>query len=225
MKSENRMAWTMSPAKKDRAQIGQNKAEASSLAFSSDEETLDIELATRAAKGDKGAFERLIWRWWDRIRGYCASFVAFDEELSEEAVQESLIRIYKALPKWRKESLLGGYIYGICRTSCADVMRVNARHHARNLSVEEFDSLSMESPHGLGEEDMLRKEASQMLELALKMLEPEDRSMLYLHEVDGMGLSELGRMYNLPIGTVKSRLFRARDKMSAMLKEMGYELS
>ena len=91
--------------------------------------------------------------------------------------------------------------------------------------MEEFDSLSMESPHGLGEEDMLRKEASQMLELALKMLEPEDRSMLYLHEVDGMGLSELGRMYNLPIGTVKSRLFRARDKMSAMLKEMGYELS
>ncbi|HNV18891.1 MAG TPA: sigma-70 family RNA polymerase sigma factor [Rectinema sp.] len=224
MKSDNRMAWTMSPAKKDRAQIGQNKAEASSLAFSSDEETLDIELATRAAKGDKGAFERLIWRWWDRIRGYCASFVAFDEELSEEAVQESLIRIYKALPKWRKESSLGGYIYGICRTSCADVLRVNARNHARNFSVEEFESLFIENPHGLVEEDMLRKEASQMLELVMKKLEPEDRSMLYLHEVEGIELSELGSMYNLPLGTVKSRLFRARAKLSEMLKEMGYEL-
>ncbi|HPG95888.1 MAG TPA: RNA polymerase sigma factor, partial [Rectinema sp.] len=147
-----------------------------------------------------------------------------DEELSEEAVQESLIRIYKALPKWRKESSLGSYIYGICRTSCADVLRVNARNHARNFSVEEFESLFIENPHGLVEEDMLRKEASQMLELVMKKLEPEDRSMLYLHEVEGIELSELGSMYNLPLGTVKSRLFRARAKLSEMLKEMGYEL-
>jgi len=128
------------------------------------------------------------------------------------------------LPKWRKESSLGGYIYGICRTSCADVLRVNARNHARNFSVEEFESLFIENPHGLVEEDMLRKEASQMLELVMKKLEPEDRSMLYLHEVEGIELSELGSMYNLPLGTVKSRLFRARAKLSEMLKEMGYEL-
>jgi len=58
----------------------------------------------------------------------------------------------------------------------------------------------------------------------MQRLDPEDRSMLYLHEVEGKGLAELGAMYNLPVGTVKSRLFRVRDKLSVMLKEMGYEL-
>jgi len=188
------------------------------------DEPLDLELAAHASKGDKGAFERLMWRWWDRIRGYCASFVGFDPELAEEAAQESLIRIYKALPRWRRESPLGGYLYGICRTTSADVMRSHARHHSRSVQVEEFDSLGFESPHEAAEVNVLRQEASQMLAQAMRQLEPEDRAMLYLHEVEDKGLSELSAMYGMPVGTIKSRLFRARDKLSVLLREMGYEL-
>jgi len=63
-----------------------------------------------------------------------------------------------------------------------------------------------------------------MLAIAMQELDPTDRSMLYLHEVEGKGLSELGTMYDLPLGTVKSRLFRARDRLGVLLREMGYEL-
>ena len=189
------------------------------------DDPLDLELAAEAATGDKGAFERLMWRWWDRVRGYCSSFVAFDPELAEEAAQESLIRIYKALPKWRRESPLGGYLYGICRTTSADVMRTHARHHSRNVQVEEFETLSLESPHSTGEADVLREEAGKMLAAAMEKLEPTDRSMLYLHEVEDVGVAELGEMYKLPLGTVKSRLFRARERLGVLLREMGYELS
>ena len=63
-----------------------------------------------------------------------------------------------------------------------------------------------------------------MLAVAMQKLEPEDRAMLYLHEVEDKGLAELGEMYGLPLGTVKSRLFRARDKLGTLLREMGYEL-
>jgi RNA polymerase sigma-70 factor (ECF subfamily) len=106
----------------------------------------------------------------------------------------------------------------------ADVMRTHARHHSRNVAVEEFDSFALESPHETGESEVLRREASKMLEKAMQELEPEDRAMLYLHEVENKGLSELSVLYKMPVGTIKSRLFRARDKLSIMLKEMGYEL-
>lgn len=225
MKSNELLVRAMSTEKKESGSLRpQDSVDASQASLSAGDDPVDLSLAERAAKGDKGAFERLIWRWWDRIRGYCASFVAFDPELAEEAAQESLIRIYKALPRWRKESPLGGYLYGICRAASLDVIRTRARQNARSISVENFDSLSLESPHATGEANVLREEAHQMLAKAMQRLDPEDRSMLYLHEVEGKGLAELGAMYNLPVGTVKSRLFRVRDKLSVMLKEMGYEL-
>ncbi len=213
----------MSQGKKDNGRLDPSLHEGARLSAAADE-PLDLELAANASKGDKGAFERLMWRWWDRLRGYCASFVGFDPELAEEAAQESLIRIYKALPRWRRESPLGGYLYGICRTTSSDVMRSHARHHSRNVQVEEFDTLGFESHHEAGEVNALRQEASQMLAQAMSQLEPEDRAMLYLHEVEDKGLSELSSMYGMPVGTIKSRLFRARDKMSVLLREMGYEL-
>lgn len=214
---------SMSQDKKDAGRLDP-AARGDSPQSSAADEPLDLELAASASKGDKGAFERLMWRWWDRIRGYCASFVGFDAELAEEAAQESLIRIYKALPRWRRESALGGYLYGICRTTSADVMRSHARHHSRSVQVEEFDSFGFESPHGDGEANALRQEASRMLAEAMRQLEPEDRAMVYLHEVEDRGLSELSAMYGMPVGTIKSRLFRARERLSVLLREMGYEL-
>jgi len=224
MISDEILVRAMSAEKKNTGRLTPAVPEVSGAVVAADD-ALDLELAAKASRGDKGAFERLMWRWWDRIRGYCASFVAFDPELAEEAAQESLIRIYKALPRWRRESPLGGYLYGICRTTSADIMRIHARHHARNVQVDEFESFSLESPHATGETNVLREEANHMLAVAMEKIEPIDRSMLYLHEVEGKGLSELGAMYDLPVGTVKSRLFRARDRLGVLLKEMGYELS
>ncbi len=221
---DNLAVWRMSQEKKDNGRLDPVARDGGKQSVSADE-PLDLELAAHASKGDKGAFERLMWRWWDRIRGYCASFVGFDPELAEEAAQESLIRIYKALPRWRRESPLGGYLYGICRTTSADVMRAHARHHSRSIQVEEFDTLGFETHHAAGEANVLHQEASRMLAQAMQQLEPEDRAMLYLHEVEDKGLSELSAMYGMPVGTIKSRLFRARDKLSVLLREMGYELN
>jgi len=225
MISDEVLERAMSAGKKESGRLTPATPKGASDPTAAGDDPFDLELAAEASRGDKGAFERLMWRWWDRIRGYCAAFVAFDPELAEEAAQESLIRIYKALPRWRRDSPLGGYLYGICRTASADVMRTNARHHAHSVQVGEFEAFSLESPHATGEADVLREEANRMLSAAMQELEPVDRSMLYLHEVEGKGLSELGKMYNLPLGTVKSRLFRARDKLGSLLKEMGYELS
>ncbi len=219
------MARTMSAGKRafGRPIAGNISSVPEAQAVSGDD-PYDLQLAAEAGKGDKGAFERLMWRWWDRIRGYCASFVAFDPDMAEEAAQESLIRIYKALPRWRKESPLGGYIYGICRTASNDVIRRCARHHARTAQVEEIEALPVQSPHQTGEMKVMQDEAKVMLGRAMEQLEPDDRAMLYLHEVEGKGLAELGSLFGLPIGTVKSRLSRTRDKLGALLKEMGYEL-
>jgi len=224
MISDEVLERAMSAGKKESGRLTPAIPKGASDSTAAGDDPFDLELAAEASRGDKGAFERLMWRWWDRIRGYCAAFVAFDPELAEEAAQESLIRIYKALPRWRRESPLGAYLYGICRTASADVIRTRARHRAHNVQVEELESLSLESPQGTGEANVLREEAGRMLAIAMQELDPTDRSMLYLHEVEGKGLSELGTMYDLPLGTVKSRLFRARDRLGVLLREMGYEL-
>jgi len=154
----------------------------------------------------------------------CATFVGYNEELVEEAAQESLIRIYKALPRWHKENPLGAYLYGICRIACADVMRSSLRHGSRHVQIDEFESFAPESTQPSSEEQVLRQEASQVLARAMAKLDPDDRAMVYLHEVEDVSIAELSAMYKLSSGTVKSRLFRARDKLRTLVKEMGYEL-
>jgi RNA polymerase sigma-70 factor (ECF subfamily) len=104
-------------------------------------------------------------------------------------------------------------------------VRSAARHRAHTVQVEAFDSFPLESHHPTGEGKLLQEEARRKLTAAMRELDPEDRAMLYLHEVEDKGLSELSSMYGMPVGTIKSRLFRARDKLSALLREMGYELS
>ncbi len=223
MISDEILVQAMSTGKKESGRLSSTSTQEASASGVAGDDPFDLELAAEASRGDKGAFERLMWRWWDRIRGYCAAFVAFDPDLAEEAAQESLIRIYKALPRWRRDGSLGAYLYGICRMASVDVVRRLARHHAHSIQVEAFESLSLESPHTTGEAHVLKEEASRMLAVAMEKLDPEDRAMLYLHEVEGKGLAELGAMYNLPLGTVKSRLFRAREKLGALLREIGYE--
>ncbi|MCX7774479.1 MAG: sigma-70 family RNA polymerase sigma factor [Rectinemataceae bacterium] len=183
----------------------------------------DARLAEAAAHGDKGAFERLAWRWWDRIRGYCSAFVSFDPDLAEEAAQESLIRLYKALPGWKRKSPLGGYIYGICRTASNDVLRKAARHGVRTSQIEDFQLAAIESHHAAGEDALYREHAKQAVTRAMSELPPDDRAMIYLHLVEDKPLSEIAALYKVPVGTVKSRLFRLKEKLGQRLKEMGYE--
>jgi RNA polymerase sigma-70 factor, ECF subfamily len=185
-------------------------------------ESCDDELAALAAKGDRGAFESLAWRWWDRLRGFCAALSAFDAELADDSAQDALIRLHKALPRWRKSGSFGAFAYGVCKNAVADASRRRARRNAKQFSLDSEPSFEIADTRATPEEDALRAELRAELASALSTLDLTDRALVYLHESEGTSVKDLAEMFRLPEGTVKSRLFRARKALASALKEAGY---
>ncbi len=192
------------------------------------------ELVKAASAGDRAAFEILARRWWARIGKFCAASVGFDERLADEAAQDALLGLYRALPRFRRKASLATFVYRICRNASIDIIRRNARHRARVVPLpdgadETGDALNV---HGGGigsalcfpgpEDEFLRKEADMELGLALSRLKSDERALVYLREAEGLGIGELAAIFGLPEGTVKSRLSRIRAKLAEMLKEESH---
>lgn len=197
----------------------------SPLSFEAQEslgETSDSALADAAAGGDRGAFERLGYRYWDRIRGFCSVISGFDENIADEASQDALVRLHSALPKWRKTGSLSAFIYGLCRHAVADAARRRARHLRRTVSLDETESLPSDNVRATPDHSLLQNELESALAEAMRSLDPDDRALLYLHEAEAASIRELSQGFGIPEGTVKSRLHRARGKLADLMREKGY---
>ncbi len=178
----------------------------------------DQALASGAGSGDRVAFEALCIRWWDRIRGFCASMCAFDPDISAEAAQESLLRLYTAAGRYRGDAAFGTFLYRLCRNATVDVVRRRKRER-RHLSPLPGDG---ESPVDPGPDPGRFLERSCEVEALRKLLgelAPEDRAMLYLRDVEDVPVAGLARIFGIPEGTVKSRLSRCRSRLAASFKE------
>ncbi|HTX72522.1 MAG TPA: sigma-70 family RNA polymerase sigma factor [Rectinemataceae bacterium] len=182
----------------------------------------DARLAAQAASGDRRAFELLATRWWERMLRYAAAAVAGDAQLAEEAAQDALMRLHRALPRFRGDSAFGTFLYRICRNAAIDALRSQARRRRHYAALSEEEEARLPSAHRGPEESLLRHDEGRALRKALDRLRPDERSLIFLKEAEGMGMDELVRVFGLPEGTVKSRLFRARAKLRTMLEEDGY---
>ena len=185
-------------------------------------ETSDTELADAAAGGDRGAFERLGYRYWDRIRGFCSAMSGFDDTIADEASQDALVRLHSALPRWRKTGSLSAFIYGLCRHAVADAVRRRARHSKRTISLEEAEPLLSKDSRAAPDQSLLQNELESALVEAMHSLDPDDRALLYLHEAEAVSIRELSLGFGIPEGTVKSRLHRVRGKLADLMREKGY---
>ena len=186
------------------------------------EEPSDDELAVKAGQGDRGAFERLAWRWWDRIRGFCSALAGFDPEIAQDAAQETLIQLHRSISRWGKAGSFGSFLYGICKNVTKGMIRSRARTRRRQVSLQDGLSLEPEDPIGTTEEAVIKRDLQRQLAIAMRSLEIEDRELIYLHEAEGMAVKELAAMMGLPEGTIKSRLFRIRKKLATIFEEAGY---
>jgi len=187
------------------------------------EEPSDDELAAKAGQGDRGAFERLAWRWWDRIRGFCSALAGFDPEIAQDAAQETLIQLHRSISKWEKAGSFGSFLYGICKNVTKGVIRSRARTRNRQVSLHDGLSYEPEDPIGTAEDVAIKRDLQRQLAIAMRSLEIEDRELIYLHEAEGMAVKELAAMMGLPEGTIKSRLFRIRKKLATIFEEAGYD--
>lgn len=179
-------------------------------------------LAGRAASGDTGAFDALVTLFQSRVFAVAYRMLG-DRAEAEDLSQEVFVALYHALPTFRGESRLSTWIYRITRNRCLNRMKFLKRRHignhadiddpvvARGINDPATDARGPRDP----DKKLERKELSALLERHLMALPEEQRSLVILRDLEDLSYEEIADITGLPLGTVKSRLHRARTELCA----------
>jgi len=178
----------------------------------------DVTLARACCRGDQEAFEQLVRIYQQRIFNLTLRMLA-DREEAEDAAQETFVRAYAGLGKWREKGPFASWLCQIAVNVCRELARRRARRGNVILSPpEEMEEAGFGGP-GVGQQlpstaprvDSLEKEeAKRYVHEALSSLPEHYRATLVLFELEGFSYEEIAAMTGAPVGTVRSRLNRAR---------------
>ncbi|MGE5415955.1 MAG: RNA polymerase sigma factor [Acidobacteriota bacterium] len=168
----------------------------------------DMITAERIIDRDTLAFEAFVDAHKTRVFNYCLGFVG-DHHIAEELAQEVFLKVYRNITSydWKKASL-ATWMYRIARNTCLNHVRDNSHQHSENI-----DSYSMAAAvHSQTELDNRI-----MLFQAFARLAPAERDLVILKDYLGLGYRDVGRILDMPVGTVKSRLHAIRAKLRLIL--------
>jgi RNA polymerase sigma-70 factor (ECF subfamily) len=158
--------------------------------------------------GDERAFRKLYRRHTPRLLGFISNLLSRDNEENEDIVQETWIRACEQLGRFEWRSAFSTWLLGIG----LNIVRDNLRRHSRSRDVAE--SVSLDPPSR-----KVDNETRIDLERAIQMLPDGDRLVLVLHDVEGLTHQEIAEKLDIPIGTTKSQLFRARKMIRQWFTE------
>lgn len=187
------------------------------------EKTLDAELVNQAKQGKMKAFELLVNRYQQKVANVIAKFVKDRHEIQDVA-QEVFIKVYRALPNFRGESSFYTWIYRIAvNTSKNHLVSKSRRIQNAPVEFEEAENFSSNEDHrNLDTPDAVyaRGELEQTMSKAISTLPEDLKTAIVLREVDGMSYEEIAEKMDCPIGTVRSRIFRARDAIDQAMRPL-----
>ncbi len=184
-------------------------------------------LVERTVAGDQAAFELLVIKYQRRVERLIGRMVR-DVDLVEDIAQETFIRAYRALPKFRGESQFYTWLYRIA-VNTAKKFLLELKHDPTvsqtslqgNAEEDEtFQPKSEPSSDETPESVLAAKEIGRAVNAALDALPDDLRQAITLREMDGLSYEDIAEVMNCPIGTVRSRIFRAREAISARIKPM-----
>jgi RNA polymerase sigma-70 factor (ECF subfamily) len=184
-------------------------------------ESTDKELVKRVQKGDKGAFDLLVLKYEHKIVNLVMRYVR-DPETALDISQEAFIKAYRALPRFRGDSAFYTWLYRIAVNTAKNHLAAQRRRPADiELDLQDPDQYGLHAK--LKETDTpeavaLSDELQEILERAIQALPDDLRTAIVLRELDGMSYEEIAQTMDCPVGTVRSRIFRARD---AIGKKVG----
>ncbi len=181
----------------------------------------DLKLVKRVQKGDKGAFDLLVLKYQHKIVNLVMRYVR-DPELSLDIAQEAFIKAYRALPRFRGDSAFYTWMYRIAVNTAKNHLAAQ-RRRPKDVELDLQDPEQYELHAKLKETDTpegvtLSNELREMVEKAIAALPEDLRTAIVLRELDGMSYEEIAETMECPVGTVRSRIFRARD---AIGKKIG----
>lgn len=174
----------------------------------------DSELVARVQRGDKRAFDLLVLKYQQRIMALISRFVRNRSEIADVA-QEAFIKAYRALPNFRGDSQFYTWLYRIAINSAKNYLAAQSRRpqtaNVDGLEPEQLADLAGQTDNASPERLLLTAELKGVIDDAIGQLPEELRTALLLREIDGLSYEEIAEVMECPIGTVRSRIFRARD--------------
>lgn len=183
----------------------------------------DIHLVERVKRGDKAAFDLLVLKYQHRIVKLVSRYVR-DPSDALDVAQEAFLKAYRAIPKFRGESAFYTWLYRIAINTAKNYLVMMSRR----LAEIEFEAVDGEASElesilkdpATPENLLLTEEIRKTIVEAIDALPEDLRTAINLREVEGLSYEEIAQVMSCPIGTVRSRIFRAREAIDKRLKPL-----
>jgi len=184
---------------------------------------VDQQLVERVQKGDKRAFDLLVLKYQHKIFAVISRFIRDHAEVQDVA-QDAFIKAYRALPNFRGDSAFYTWLYRIAINTAKNYLVArNRRPPASDVDVDDAEFYSgndamqeMNTP----ERNLLRDELQAVIDQAFRDLPEELRLAVTLREIDGLSYEDIAEAMGCPIGTVRSRIFRAREAIDKKIQPL-----
>ena len=181
----------------------------------------DQQLVQRAQRGDLRAFDLLVLKYQGRIAALVSRYVSDASEV-EDVTQEAFIKAYRALGKFRGDSAFYTWLYRIAANAAKNHLVAKGRRPGADATIEDaegFDEGGLLSESASPEALAMGGELAEVVESALNALPDELKAALMLREFDGLSYDDIADVLGCPVGTVRSRIFRAREAIDQRVKE------
>jgi RNA polymerase sigma-70 factor, ECF subfamily len=180
----------------------------------------DEELVEACLAGEDSAFDVLVGRWEKRIRGAIYRLVGSDDE-ARDLCQEAFFKAYRSLSTFKREARFSSWLYQIALNLCRD--RLRRRKGRSFVSFDELEgggaTMTLPAPSAL---DVLQEQdVSRIVARAISSLPEEQREVIILKEYQSLTFLEIAQTLNVPISTVKTRLYRGLDQLRVRLERHG----
>ena len=185
---------------------------------------IDRQLVARAQQGDKRAFGLLVEKYQRKLARLLSRLIRDPAEV-EDVTQEAFIKAYRALPSFRGDSAFYTWLYRIGINTAKNYLMALGRRAPTSTEIEADEAEGFEEAEQLRdintpESLLLSNEIAQTVNAAMAKLPEELRTAIQLREIEGMSYEDIAQVMNCPIGTVRSRIFRAREAIAAELRPL-----
>jgi len=188
------------------------------------ERDIDQQLVERVQRGDKHAFDLLVTKYQRKLGRLISRFVR-DPAEAEDVTQEAFIKAYRALPGFRGDSAFYTWLYRIGINTAKNHLLATKRRAPTSTpfdaeEAESFDEAGLLREVSTPENELMSKQVVSVVQATLQELPEDLRSALTLREIEGLSYEEIASVMNCPIGTVRSRIFRAREAVAEKLRPL-----
>ena len=187
------------------------------------ERDLDLQLVRRVQQGDKRAYDLLVIKYQHKVASLIARYVRNASDV-QDVSQEAFVKAYKGLAKFRGDSAFYTWLYRIAINTAKNYLTSQARrgkdNHIDAEEAEYYDGGEKLHEYASPERVLLTEEIKQTVNQVIKKLPEDLRAAVSLREFEGMSYEEIAVTMDCPVGTVRSRIFRAREAIDKAIKPL-----